>query len=154
MNQIFLESFFFFFFFFWAVLLGFPGSTSGKESACQCWSHKICGFDPWIRKILWRRAWQLTQVFLPGDSHGQKSLAGYSPRGLKDWDRTEVTCMHAWLWNLVPRSGMEPGLWEVKVLTTGPSGNSLWSTFFISSDYLGFEPHLHPFTGDWPLVLE
>ena len=39
------------------------------------------GFDPWVGKILWRRAWQPTQVFLPGESHGQKSLAGYSPRG-------------------------------------------------------------------------
>ena len=38
-----------------------------------------CGFDPWVRKILWRRAWQPTPVFLPGESHGQRSLAGYSP---------------------------------------------------------------------------
>ena len=39
------------------------------------------GFDPWVRKISWRRAWQPTSVFLPGESHGQKSLVGYSPRG-------------------------------------------------------------------------
>ena len=42
-------------------------------------------------KILWRRAWQLTPVFLPGDSHGQRSLACYSPQGLKESDVTEVT---------------------------------------------------------------
>ena len=36
-------------------------------------------FDPWIGKIPWRRAWQATPVFLPGESHGQRRLAGYSP---------------------------------------------------------------------------
>jgi len=37
------------------------------------------GFDPWVRKIPWRRAWQPVPVFLPGESHGQKSLVVYSP---------------------------------------------------------------------------
>ena len=37
------------------------------------------GFDPWVREITWRRAWQPTPVFLPGESHGQRSLVGYSP---------------------------------------------------------------------------
>ena len=37
------------------------------------------GFDPWVGKIPWRRAWQPTPVFLPGESHGQRSLGGYSP---------------------------------------------------------------------------
>jgi len=37
------------------------------------------GLDPWVRKLLWRRTWQPTPVFLPGESHGQRSLAGYSP---------------------------------------------------------------------------
>ena len=43
------------------------------------------GFDPWVRKILWRRKWQPTPVFLPGKSHGQRSLADYrgSPLGCK-----------------------------------------------------------------------
>ena len=40
-------------------------------------------FDLWIAKIPWRRKWQLTPVFLPGKSHGQRSLVGYSPRGHK-----------------------------------------------------------------------
>ena len=44
-----------------------------------------------IRKIPWRRAWQPTPVFLPGESHGQRSLAGYSPQGRKESDTTEVT---------------------------------------------------------------
>jgi len=37
------------------------------------------GFDPWVRKIPWNRKWEPTPVFLPGESHGQRSLAGYSP---------------------------------------------------------------------------
>ena len=41
--------------------------------------HKRFRFDPWIRKIPWRRAWQHTPVFLPGEAHGQGSLVGYSP---------------------------------------------------------------------------
>ena len=41
-------------------------------------------FDPWVRKIPWRSKWQPTPVFLPGKSHGQRSLVGYSPRGLKE----------------------------------------------------------------------
>jgi len=36
-------------------------------------------FDPWVRKIPWRRKWQPTPVLLPGESHGQRNLAGYSP---------------------------------------------------------------------------
>ena len=47
--------------------------------------------DSWVGKILWRRAWQPTPVFLPGEPHGQRSLAGYSPRGRKESDTTEAT---------------------------------------------------------------
>ena len=48
------------------------------------------GFDPWVRKIPWRRAWQPTPVFLPRESHGQRSLAGCRPRGRTESDTTEV----------------------------------------------------------------
>ena len=61
--------------------MGFPGGTSGKESAFKCRRHKTHGFDPWVGKIPWRRKWQPTPVFLPGKSHGQRSLVGYSPCG-------------------------------------------------------------------------
>ena len=47
------------------------------------------GFDPWVGKILWRKKWQLDPVFLPVKSHGQRSLAGYSPWGQKESDTTE-----------------------------------------------------------------
>ena len=59
---------------------GFPG-LSGKEPACQCRRYKRHEFSPWVGKILWRRAWQPTPVFLPGKSHGQRRLVGYSPWG-------------------------------------------------------------------------
>ena len=67
------------------LFLGFPGGASVKESACQCRRCKRLRFNrwfnPWIGKILWRRAWQPTLVLLPGESHGQRSSAGYSPWG-------------------------------------------------------------------------
>ena len=46
-------------------------------------------FDPWIAKILWRREWKPTPVFLPGEFHGQSNLEGYSPWGHKESDKTE-----------------------------------------------------------------
>ena len=58
------------------------------------WRHKRCGFNPWVRKILWRRAWKSTLVFLSGESYGQRSLVGYSPEGLKEPDMTEVMIQH------------------------------------------------------------
>ena len=53
-----------------------PGGTSGKEPAWQCKRHKRCGLDPLVRKIPWKRVWQPTPVFLPGESHRQRNLAG------------------------------------------------------------------------------
>ena len=48
-------------------------------------------FDPWVGKIPWRRKWQPTLEFLPGESHGQRSLAGYRPWGREQSDMTEAT---------------------------------------------------------------
>ena len=59
--------------------MGLPGGTSGEKPACQYRRCKRPRLDPWIGKTPWRRAWQPTPVFLPGDSHGQRSLVGYSP---------------------------------------------------------------------------
>ena len=71
---------------------------SGKEFACQCGSLKQRRFDPWVRKIPWRRKWQPTPVLLPGESHGQRSLAGYSPWGCKEQDTTEQSCVDITWW--------------------------------------------------------
>ena len=69
--------------------MGFPGGTSGKESAWQYRRCKSHGFNPWVGKILWRREWQRVPVSLPGESHGQRSLVGYSPWGHKELDTTK-----------------------------------------------------------------
>ena len=74
--------------------LGFPGGSSGKELTCQCKRRKRCGFHPWVGKIPWRKAWQSTLVLLPGRSHGQRSLVGYSPWGLKESNMTEHLTPH------------------------------------------------------------
>jgi len=68
-----------------------PGDASGKEPTYQCRRRKRRRLDPWVRKIPWRRAWQPTPVFLPGEAHGQRSRAGYIPWGCKESDTTEVT---------------------------------------------------------------
>ena len=48
-----------------------------------------CRLDPWVGKIPWSRAWQPTPIFLPRESHGQRSLVGYGPWGHKESDTTE-----------------------------------------------------------------
>ena len=63
----------------------FPGGSDGKEST-QC---RRPGFVSWVRKIPWRREWQPTPVFLPGEFQGQRILVGYSPWGHKESDMTE-----------------------------------------------------------------
>ena len=70
--------------------LELPRWHSGKEPACQRRRHMRRRFDLWVRRIPWRREWQPTPVFLPGESLGQRSLAGYSPWGHKESDMTLV----------------------------------------------------------------
>ena len=65
---------------------GFPGGFH-----LQCRSSRTVRFDPWVGKIAWSRKWQPAPVFLPGESQGQRSLAGYSPWGCKESDTTEAT---------------------------------------------------------------
>ena len=62
------------------------GGSDRKESSCN---EGDLGLIPGLAKIPWRRAWQPTPVFLPGESHGQRSLVGYSPWGRKESDTTE-----------------------------------------------------------------
>ena len=59
---------------------GFPGGAVVKNRP-QCRGRRRCGFDPWVRKIPWKKKWQPDLVFLPGKFHGQRSLVGYSPWG-------------------------------------------------------------------------
>ena len=73
---------------------GLPRRCNGKEPARQCRRHKRHGFDPWVRKIPWRRKWQPT----PGKVHGQRSLVGYGPWGHKESDVTECAATRSHLW--------------------------------------------------------
>ena len=67
--------------------MGFPDGTSGEEPTCQCRRHR---FHPWWEDPL-EEGMATTPVLLPAESHGQRSLAGYSPWGCKELDTAEVT---------------------------------------------------------------
>ena len=60
--------------------------------------------DPWVGKIPWRREWQPTAVFLPGQSHGQRSLGDYSPLGCKESDTTTDACTQVFSRVELPKS--------------------------------------------------
>ena len=65
---------------------GFPGGSDGKVSACNAGDPGL--IPGLVGRIPWRREWQPIPVFLPGESHGQRSLGGYSPQGQKELDTT------------------------------------------------------------------
>ena len=106
--------------------LCFPGGSDVK--CLSAILETMC--DPWVRKILWRRKWQPTPVLLPGKSHGQRSLVGYSPWGREESDTTErlyctftfiLPCRLVWhriLAHLLPHSALQtsritqPGDWK------------------------------------------
>ena len=75
----------------------FPGGASGKKSTCQCPRQETWVWS-WVRKILWRKKWHPTPVFLPGKCHRQRKLEGYSPWGYKELDMTEHLS-HTWYFN-------------------------------------------------------
>ena len=66
-------------------------NANGKEPICHCRRHKRQGFNPWAGKMPWRRSWQPTPAFLPGESHGWKSLENYSLWTGKESDMTKTT---------------------------------------------------------------
>ena len=70
--------------------MNIPRCHSDKDSACSTGDIRDLGLIPGWGKLHWRRAWQPTPVFLPGESHGQRSLAGYGPWGRKESDTTEL----------------------------------------------------------------
>ena len=74
--------------------LRLPRWLSGKESTCRSRTRRRCGFESWVGKIPWRKKWQPIPVFLPGESHGQRSLAGCSP-WCQSWTRLSTqACAH------------------------------------------------------------
>ena len=75
--------------------LGFSGVLVIRNLTANAGDVRDAGLFPGSGRFPWRRAGQPTPVFLPGESHGQRSLAGYSPQSHKEVDTTEMTSMHA-----------------------------------------------------------
>ena len=92
----------------------FPGGSDGKSVCLQCGRP---GFDPWVRKIPWRRKWQPSSVLLPGKSHGQKNLVGYNPWCHKESDTSEwlhFLSFFLWkchIWSHWPKCSCTPSTW-------------------------------------------
>ena len=85
---------------------GIPRILTLPVSAGDIMRH---GFDPWVMKIPWRRAWQPTPLLLPGESHGQRSLAGYSPWGCTKLEMSEATeYIHTYASLLVVAAKLSP----------------------------------------------
>ena len=102
-----------------------PWWLNGKELIYQC---RRCRFNPWVGKIPWRIKWPPTPVFLPGKSHGQRSLVGYSPWGRKESDRTEhktLSLSHHKLMGGSGNSGGTPGWTTSSPRNSTPSSTKL-----------------------------
>ena len=115
-------------FFNWNIAaLGLPWWLRVKESACQC---RSCGFNPWVRKISWRRKWKPNLVFLPEKSHEQSSLACYSPWGLRELDMTSWLNNNKWLlYNVV----LVSAVWQNKSATCIHISPLPWTSFLFRS---------------------
>jgi len=70
------------------IVSGLPWWLSGRVSACNAGDPVLI---PGLGRFPWRREWHPTPLFLPGESHGQRSPVGYSPWGLEESDMTETT---------------------------------------------------------------
>ena len=75
--------------------MGFSSGANGEEFVCRC---RRLRFNPWVGKTPWRRKWQPTPVFLPGESHGQRSLVGYSPWSRMSRTQLKWLSMQRWIW--------------------------------------------------------
>ena len=103
------------------LILGIPGGSDDKESVCNTGD----GFDPWVGKIPWRREWLYTPVFLPGESQGRRSLAGYSSWRHKELDMTDQLTHSLFHFQFIPK------------LRSSPQRGSLFSSFL----FLTLQPH-------------
>ena len=104
--------------------MGFPGGASVLRICLQC---RRPGFDPWVGKIPRRREKQHIPLFLPGESHGQRSLADYSPCGGKELNITErltLTFLHVYIYPLLLESPSNPNPHSILLDHLCGEGNS------------------------------
>ena len=111
---------------------GIPKWHSGKEPVCQCRRHKRFGFNPWVRKIPWRRKWQPAPGFLPGESHGQRNLVSSSPWAHRELAMTEHTHLYT--------GSLQPHLLTVTVASRLPA--YLFILFSPTTRAMFLKPHL------------
>ena len=98
---------------------------SSKKTACQHGRHRRCGLDPRVGKIAWRKKWQPTPIFLPGKSHGQRSLAGYSPWGCKVGHRLATKQQQQRIWSgIFPKKAYRWPMGENVLNITKHQGNA------------------------------
>ena len=100
-----------------------PRDYGGLEVKASASNAGKPGFHAWVGKIPWRRKWQPIPVFLPEESHGRRSLVGYSPRGCKELDTTE------WLHFHFQRLSSCHTKWSSQKEKT----NTIWYHFYMAS---------------------
>ena len=94
-------------------LFSVPRDLPVLEISPQC-NYIVClecgrpRFNPWLRKIPWRRKWQPTPGLLPGESHGGRSVVGYSPWGRKEWDSTKRLHLHSKEQEVIDQINIKP----------------------------------------------
>ena len=128
----------------WSKLSGPPVSFNqhlslswvSRRLRLQC---KRPGFNPWVRKIAWRREWLPSPVFLPGESYGQRSLVGFSPWGCKESDTAEHVHIHPSLLILLTQkllSGPSLAGWSLGVGTLSQTARcpQAWSQYLWSME--------------------
>ena len=127
----------------WLLWQDPPGGASGEELACQCRRHERCGFHPWIRKILCRRAWQPTPVFLSGGSPWTEDPGGLPSLGSHrvgcKWNNLECTHMAGSPWPLLLvcqyHQAVSWWVWDAQPqapqVSTLQSSYCLWSSWSI-----------------------
>ena len=130
-SEIKQDFFSFFFLNYTLILVTLLGGASSKEPACQCRRHKRCWFCPWVGRIQWHP----TPVFLPGESHGRRSLVGYSPWGRKESGTTERLHFHFSLLCIGEGNGnpLQYPAWRIPG-TEEPSG-LLWGSHRVEYDW-------------------
>ena len=118
-------------------------SLASAERPKKSVESPVSGFDPWVGKIPWRRVWEPTPVFLPGESHGQRSLAGRCQSRIPE-SCPRVPIVH---WHWVPRVRLVPSGWHAR-----PSLSPLSSPSTVPQ----LQPHQQPLhcpqSCRWPLL--